>query len=252
MQKDREIKKIWAKIADHNLVDQKSTEPILYNKLLSVFNVGDYYYYLLDLPRGIFESVSPEMHKLLGYSITDFTIPFMINKIHPEDISWFLDFESTAVNFLQSLPVNKILKYKIRYDYRLQKADGNYIRILQQVVTLLHSDVGEIIKVLGVHTDITHIKLEGKPVLSFIGLDGEPSYIDVKVKNVFSPSEEFLTSREKEILSFLITGKSSSQISKVLFLSKSTVDTHRRNMLRKTNCKNTGELIATAIKSGFI
>ena len=252
MQKEREIKKIWAKIADSNFLDQKSTEPILYKKLLSVFNVGDYYYYLLDLPHAVFESISPEMHQLLGYNITDFTIPFMINKIHPEDISWFLDFEATAVNFLQSLHVNKILKYKIRYDYRLQKADGNYIRILQQVVTLLHSDAGEIIKVLGVHTDITHIKKEGKPVLSFIGLDGEPSYIDVKVKKTFSPSEELLTSREKEILSFLITGKSSSQIAAILFLSKSTVDTHRRNMLRKTNCKNTGELIGNAIKLGFI
>ena len=252
MHNDREIKKIWAKIADLNYVDQKSTEPILYKKLLGVFNVGDYYYYLLDLPDAVFEFVSPEMHQLLGYNITDFTIPFMINKIHPEDISWFLDFESTAVNFLKSIPVKKILKYKIRYDYRLQKADGNYIRILQQVVTLLHSDVGEIIKVLGVHTDITHIKQEGKPVLSFIGFDGEPSYIDVKVKKVFSPSEELLTSREKELLSFLITGKSSSQISKVLFLSKSTVDTHRRNMLRKTNSKNTIELIANAIKLGYL
>lgn len=49
--------------------------------------------------------------------------------------------------------------------------------------------------------------------------------------------------RELEIISLLIQGKSSKEIANTLFLSKHTVDTHRRRILQKSKCKNTAELI---------
>ena len=252
MEAEREAKKIWEKMAAGSLVKQTNLEPVILKKLLNIFNVGDYYYYIFNVPLFTFEFVSPEMEKILGYNISDFNIPFLIEKVHPEDISWFLDFESAALEFLKTLPIEKVLKYKIRYDYRLKKVDGNYIRILHQAITITQGDKGEVARALGVHTDITHIKKEGKPVLSFIGLEGEPSYIDVNIKKKFAPSNDFLSKREKEILGYLISGKSSMQIAMSLFISKDTVDTHRRNMIRKASCSNTGELIANAVKFGYI
>src|SRR6056297_1462854 len=52
-----------------------------------------------------------------------------------------------------------------------------------------------------------------------------------------------LSPREKEILQYIVEGKTSQEISEVLYLSKNTVDTHRRNILEKTGLKSTNELI---------
>ncbi len=55
---------------------------------------------------------------------------------------------------------------------------------------------------------------------------------------------ESLSSREVEVLMLLIKGKSSKEIGEILFVSKNTVDTHRRKILDKTGAKTTAELIA--------
>lgn len=51
-----------------------------------------------------------------------------------------------------------------------------------------------------------------------------------------------LTKRQVEIARRIFQGKTSAQIAEELFLSKHTVDTHRRNMLKITGCKSTTEL----------
>ncbi len=53
-----------------------------------------------------------------------------------------------------------------------------------------------------------------------------------------------LTLREKEILKWLVQGKSSQEIAQYLHISRHTVDTHRRKILKKTMSKNTLELIS--------
>lgn len=52
-----------------------------------------------------------------------------------------------------------------------------------------------------------------------------------------------LSKRENEVYQQLLAGKSSAEISHELFLSKHTVDTYRRKILRKTGARNTVELI---------
>jgi hypothetical protein len=64
-----------------------------------------------------------------------------------------------------------------------------------------------VLRTFGVHADITATKKEGLPVLSFIGLNGEPSYHDVKVTKVFTHGTTNLTCREFEVLTLLIAGK---------------------------------------------
>jgi len=52
-----------------------------------------------------------------------------------------------------------------------------------------------------------------------------------------------LTKREKEVLKVIAIGKTSEEIAIELNISKSTVDTHRQNMLRKYNVSNILELL---------
>ena len=249
---DKEASSIWQKATSRSAPEQLRFELDMYKKLLSFFQVGDYYYWIFNLQNHELDLVSKEVEALLGYRRLEYTLQFLFDKIHPEDRSWFLNFENKAVKFLAQLPVEKLMKYKIRYDYRLKKSNGDYIRILHQTIMIEHDANGGALRTLGVHTDITHLKPEGTPVLSFIGLDGEPSYINVDVEKVFAATKEFLSNREKQVLALLIEGKLSKEIGDILSISKQTVDKHRKNMIAKNNLRNTAELISNAIKKGWI
>lgn len=56
-----------------------------------------------------------------------------------------------------------------------------------------------------------------------------------------------LTSREKEILSFIAEGLSSKQIAARLFISENTVNNHRKNMLAKTGARSSAEMVSISI-----
>ncbi len=51
-----------------------------------------------------------------------------------------------------------------------------------------------------------------------------------------------LSNREKEVLSYIIKGHTSHEISEKLFISVSTINFHRQNILLKTSSKNFAEL----------
>ncbi|MCT4590549.1 MAG: response regulator transcription factor [Carboxylicivirga sp.] len=58
------------------------------------------------------------------------------------------------------------------------------------------------------------------------------------------PSGWELSEREKEVLELVVKGRTSLQIAEELFLSKHTIDIHRRRLIEKSGCRNTSELIA--------
>jgi DNA-binding CsgD family transcriptional regulator len=247
-----EVSKIWNTISVGETLSDVDLELEIHKKLLNIFQVGNYYYYIFNLKNLQMEFMSKEMETVLGYKTADMDLTSLFNKIHPDDQPWFLNIENKAVEFLSKLSVEQVPNYKVRYDYRIQKSDGTYMRILQQVITLQYSETGGILKTLGVHTDISHLKMEGKPVLSFIGLNGEPSFIDVDIKEVFETSSGFLSARESEILSLLVDGKETKEIATALFISPATVSTHRKNLLTKTKARNTAEMIVMAITKGWV
>ena len=60
-----------------------------------------------------------------------------------------------------------------------------------------------------------------------------------------------LTKREKEILKLISQGLTAKEISEKLFISPRTVDTHRTNLMRKLNLKNTAGLVRFAIENNI-
>lgn len=62
---------------------------------------------------------------------------------------------------------------------------------------------------------------------------------------------ELLSKREKEILSFISKGLSTLQLAEKFKLSKRTIETHKRNMLKKLCINNSASLICFAINNGF-
>src|SRR3546814_5611743 len=103
--------------------------------MLDIFQVGYYYYFIFNLAETRIEFCSESVAKVLGYRADEITMESMFGSIHPDDVPSFIRFESTISTFFNQLPVDKIMKYKVWYDYRIRNSSGEFIMILQQTVT---------------------------------------------------------------------------------------------------------------------
>jgi len=62
---------------------------------------------------------------------------------------------------------------------------------------------------------------------------------------------ERLGSREREVLQLLAEGLSSPEIGRRLSISTSTVETHRRNLMRKLDLHSVADLTKYAVREGL-
>ncbi len=61
-----------------------------------------------------------------------------------------------------------------------------------------------------------------------------------------------LTRREKEVLELIAEGMTNPEIASRLYISLSTVDSHRKNLLAKLNSKNTASLVRFAMENNLL
>jgi DNA-binding NarL/FixJ family response regulator len=64
--------------------------------------------------------------------------------------------------------------------------------------------------------------------------------------------DEFISPREKEVLELICLQLTSQEIADKLFISRRTVEVHRKNLLEKTEVKNIAGLVIFAIQNGLV
>ena len=74
----------------------------------------------------------------------------------------------------------------------------------------------------------------------------------LSIRNNTEKETPFLTRREKEVLELIASGNTNQEIADKLFVSYTTVDTHRSNLLLKFEAKNVAMLINMASKQGLL
>jgi DNA-binding CsgD family transcriptional regulator/PAS domain-containing protein len=246
-------KKIWSTV-----VKEEPGYPLelklqleLHKQLLNLFQPGTYYYYVFNIFEADFDFVSPGVTNVLGYMPEEMDIHFFLEIIHPEDKPYFLQFEQRITEFFKNLPFEKISKYKMQYDIRMRTKDNHYVRLLHQAIQI-DFDETNYYRTLDVDTDITHIKKDGIPSFSIIGLDGEPSYYNITDTHTLNLSQNLFTRRERMILKMIVENKSTKEIAEKLFISPYTVSVHRKNILRKANVSTPVELVLKALQEGWV
>lgn len=243
---------------------QRVWEYDLTRYIADLFCPGQYYYYVINSPTLTFDVVSESVKDLLGIEPQDFSLQKLIELIHPDDLHFAMKCEDIVAYFLKNkIAPGDMTKYKITYCLREKTHDKGYRLFLLQTITMKTTEDGALLKVFGSHTDITHITSQNNHKLSFIGLGDRPSFLELDVfgQHVLDHYTPFdlkntdacpFTKRELEIIRQLASGKNTDEIADMLFLSINTIETHRRNILAKTNAKNTVELVADCIKKGII
>lgn len=235
--------------------DSRFPETNVNELIATIFNPGKFFYLFINFFDLRLEYVHHTMEELLGAKAEEFSVlPDIFKIIHPEDIPQIQLKEEAAGVFYYKLTPDKMPLYKSTYTVRLSDNKGKYKNFLVQNMALSITD-GRIHHVLSVFTDVSFMNLIPDNRISFIGINGEPSYYSLSTdpKTILEPKKELtLSDREKDIIRLLAEGHGSKQIAASLHLSPHTVDTHRRNLMKKTGTKNTLELAVTCLKQGLI
>jgi DNA-binding NarL/FixJ family response regulator len=88
----------------------------------------------------------------------------------------------------------------------------------------------------------------------YYGHDIINEYINYQKKQipVQQDAELRITQREKDVLKLILEGNTTLEICDKLFVTKNTIDSHRKNLLSKLGVRNTAELVKLAIEKKLI
>lgn len=244
---------------ENKITNPNNKEPVIeiIDQIASLFAAGSFYYYILDFVSYKMTFVHEGIEEVLGIKPEDWSIDTFFNIIHPDEIENFHEKEAACIKFMfNDIPKENITKYKTTYLMKLRHNSGNYKTILHQAKPVNVSHDGKIQTVIGVHTDVTHLNPPIRNEVSFISRD-KPNVHFAKQGDVYLPITKIFTlniftKREKEIITLVIKGKTANEIGRILHISVHTVNTHKRNMLKKSECKNSRELISKCLQEGAI
>lgn len=166
------------------------------------------------------------------------------SRIHPDDLEKWLK----ALNQLMEFTLNNIdeserNKANYTWNYRFKNADDIYVNIVQNTTPLAFDSQGKPIIGLA-HYTVLHPDLNMEVSASAKLLNDQNEYETIYFNNYSKKLlSEGISNRERDVIRLLVLDFSSKEISQKLNISVHTVDTHRRNILKKLNISSTGELI---------
>lgn len=251
--------KIWKAFSKEVVPMQPEYNNIEVKDLIgNLFCPGPWYSYRFEINEGIFGYMHPNAKEFYGKNERDIVIEDLIERIHPEDHTFFLNCESIVADFLTTKidPID-IFKYKFVYSYRFRTPNGQYRHLLHQCIAFARGEKGNMISSLGVHSFIDHLSPKSNYKLSIIG-DGCPSYFGINVLHTdhtdskLIPMDNPFSRREVDVIRLISSGLSSKEIATSLFISVATARTHRQNIMEKANCRNTAELVAKCFQMGIL
>jgi len=183
--------------------------------------------------------------------------------VNPEEVTSYHFKEATHPDDLKRHGLGLVKLFKIAHElfvakkgerlmsenFMMRNTAGNYTSHLIQCYLFYCSAPYDTVYNIHINTDISWCKKIKRGFHYYVGND---------LSNFRYPDEELLqkghsyTAREFEIISLIESGLKSDQISEKLFLSKYTIDTHRRNILVKTGKAHISDVIYDLKEQGLL
>lgn len=218
----------------------------------SIISSGPFYFYIIDFFDMTLSHISPAIAEIHGFDPEAVSFNDILGAIHPDDIDFVTKAEALSTNFFyQKVGFEKMLNYKTSYSFRFRLKNGEYALFNHQSLMLSIDDNGGFGKSLNIHTRIDHLSNLNTHKISYIGLNGEPSFMNLSPDESNQDIKEF-SKREIDIIKLISNGLSNAEIAEKLFISALTVKKHRNNILAKSDSKNTAQLVKNCILQGII
>jgi DNA-binding CsgD family transcriptional regulator len=170
----------------------------------------------------------------------------VLDIVHPEDAEAFGQLYYLCLEGLLSMPipVKEIGHFTIMY--RLQHANGHYIPV-QETNNIIAYDEKTNTPLINLATiSVLDVPLDNFKVNYYFKIKDEQGSVEIMSQYFSHYNKQVNIFKEKEIAvaKRIKIGLTSDEIAKELFLSKHSVDKYRKELLSKTNCKNSHELIS--------
>jgi DNA-binding CsgD family transcriptional regulator len=207
------------------------------------------FFYIGDLIQMHFFHVSNLSKQMMGIE------PGILNPYH--------FFEATHPDDIYRLSLGRAKLLKIAHDlfkaqngcmilstnFMMRKPEGNYSNILVQIYAFYCTIPYKSVFILKVHTNVDWYKMTNSWFHYYTGND--ISYFRFPDEDLLKMGIPF-SAREFEIIKLIESGLSSEEIAEKIFLSVHTVNTHRRNMLKKAGMNSMPELIYDLLERGLL
>jgi DNA-binding CsgD family transcriptional regulator len=202
---------------------------------------------------------SKNFNSILGYPAKSFIeegIQFVISRAHPMDLPQVLKFME-ACHRPSGTWFEDPEAGTLECTYRFKHPDGEWRWVTHRLRVLTLTSGGLLNKVMMTFSDCTieKKKLTEHHLETLAARRNNSKLIDAvvdtrrKLENQNASmmiTAEPLTCREKEVLKLVAKGYSSKQIADELYISKHTVESHRKNLLQKLKANNSADLIQKA------
>jgi DNA-binding NarL/FixJ family response regulator len=199
--------------------------------------ITDDHYMIVEGIRSLLQNESTV--EWMGHAMTAASCLAFLEKQQPEVILMDINLPDTS-----GIDLCKEVKTKYPFIYIIGLSSFNQQSFIQKMLDngasgyLLKNATREEI------LDAIETVMQGKQFLS--------DEAAVTIKQNMDSKIPILTRREKEVLALIAGGMTNNEIGEKLFISTTTVDTHRKNLLSKFEVKNTATLIRMAVQYQFI
>ena len=186
--------------------------------------------------------IPDEDHKVQG---TELLFSFF-DKEHAEGV---VDCHKYLKIFLEDIKNEKdMLNFSFLYcGLKYQHSQKGAIRLLWKSTVIETNKIIQPVRSLSTFQDTTNLlKSDFYWFRGVFTSSQRTYYITYRSDTNETSKNDILSTREKEILRHLVGGKETEEIANTLFISKTTVNNHRQNMLNKLGVKDTTALIQLA------
>jgi DNA-binding CsgD family transcriptional regulator/PAS domain-containing protein len=206
-----------------------------------------------DMSLGRYVFLTGSFKFLLGYSREEALEQgpeYFYRQMHPEDLPVVLDTVTRTLRFLAGVAPGERKDYRLGFDFRIRRADGSMIRLLQQVVVLELDMRGNTWLVLAVNDLVREGSADAPASRSLLNLKTGASCLFAAPPAPAAGVQ--LSPREIEVLGLVAVGLASREIADRLFISVATVNNHRQHILEKTGARNSAEAVRFAAGLGLV
>lgn len=210
--------------------------------------------------------LSDNFTRVFGYAKKLFIegdLQFLIKHMHPDDLAAFVLFAETST--LNASPWKETKEIAVHeHCCRFKHFNGNWIWIKQKVIVLSVTPDRHIDSALLLFDDCTvekqaelnqHASVieKNRKNSKLLDLLAPVSVAQTKREKQMLALEEHasLTPREKEIMQLVSQGASSKEIAAKLFISRHTVESHRKHILHKLSVKNAPHMVRQSVMSSI-
>jgi hypothetical protein len=218
-------------------------------ELERMMEINDQFFYVADIIRIQVLFTSKGSTRMIGVEPEALSPYYFMEATHPDDIQRLNLGRAKLIKMAQDLFIAEQGSAVLSTNFKVRNPHGGYTDFLIQCYLFYTLVPYKTVFLIKLHTNIDwHKKIKY----------GYHYYLGDDLSYFRYPDEEMLmkgnifTGREFEIIKLIASGLSSEEISKKIFISVNTANTHRRNILKKSGKATMSELIYDLMERGVL